>query len=223
MALRAPISFSDLDQRDGIQFDPIHRNRQAALEFDRHLLDGVRRVLRRLGPSPCGRQGRVIRIFQLAALMTDVQKIAIAAVNLRAALRHGNSVLLGVVEAVLARLQGPLAPWHDDLELRSERLVRVLEAHLVVALAGAAVRHSRSALVQRDLHLILRDDRPRQRGPEQILVLVHRARLHRRKDVVGQELLPQILDDDFRGAGLVRLLHDGVDVVALAYVGDKWR
>ena len=52
-------------------------------------------------------------------------------------------------------------------------------------------------------------------------MLVHRARLDRREDVVGQELLPQVFDDDLARAGLVRLLDDCVDVVALANVGHE--
>ena len=80
----------------------------------------------------------------------NVQQVAIAAVNLLAALRHGNSVRLGIVETVLARLQRPLAPRHDDLQLRSQRLIGVLEANLVVALAGAAMGYGRRALTQRN-------------------------------------------------------------------------
>ena len=209
------------DQRDRIEFDAIHRDRQSVAKFDRHLLDLIGRILRRLGPRPGRRQRRVVGIFQLAALVRDVQQVAIAAVDLLAALRHGNSVRLGVVEAILARLQRPLAPRHDDLQLRRQRLVGVLEAHLVVALAGAAMSHRRCALAQRHFHLVLRDDRTRQRRAEQILVLVHRARLDRREDVVGQELLPQVFDDDFARAGLVGLLDDGLDVVALAHVGHE--
>ena len=122
--------------------------------------------------------------------MAHVQQIAVAAVDLLAALGHGNSMLLGVVEAVFARLQVPLAPGHDDLQLRRQRLVGVLEAHLIVALAGAAVGDSCRSFAQCNFDLILRDDRAGERGPQQILVLVDRAGLDRREDVVGQELLP---------------------------------
>ena len=72
--------------------------------------------------------------------MADVQQVAVAAMDLLAALRHGDAMRLGVLQAVFTRLQRPLAPRHDDLQLRSKCLVGVLEAHLVVALAGAAMR-----------------------------------------------------------------------------------
>ncbi len=187
----------------------------------RHLLHRVGRVLRRLRPRPRRVERRVVGIFQFAALVADVQQVAVAAVDLLAALRHRNAMRLGILQAIFARLQRPLAPRHDDLQLRSQRLVGVLEAHLVVALAGAAVRDGGGAFLQRALHLVLGDDRPRQRGAQQVLVLVHRARLDRREDVVGQELLPQVFDDDFARAGLVGLLDHGIEVVALADVGDE--
>src|SRR5262249_39183041 len=55
------------------------------------------------------------------------------------------------------------------------------------------------------------------------LVLVHRARLDRRENVVRQELLPQVVDDDLARAGLIRLLDNRVEVVSLAdvrHIGD---
>jgi len=78
----------------------------------------------------------------------------------------------------------------------------------------------RSAFAQRNFHLMFRDHGPRQRSAEQILVLIHRARLQRGPNVAGQELFPQIFDHYFAGSGLVRLADDGFDVVSLPHVGD---
>jgi hypothetical protein len=50
-----------------------------------------------------------------------------------------------------ARLEVPLAPRRDDRELGRERAERELEAHLVVALAGGAVRDRVAAGLARDL------------------------------------------------------------------------
>ena len=153
--------------------------------------------------------------------MAHMQQIAVAAMDLLAALSHRNAMLLGVVEAVFSRLQRPLAPGHDDLQLGRQGLIGVLEAHLIVALAGAAVSHGGRTFAQSHFDLVLGDDRTRQRSSQQILVLVNRARLNGRKDVVGQKLLPQIFDDDFDSARRVGFLHDCIDVVALANVGNE--
>ena len=53
-----------------------------------------------------------------------------------------------------------------------QRGVRQLEAHLVVALAGGAVGDRVGAFRARDLHLGLGDERPRDRGAEQVGALV---------------------------------------------------
>ena len=51
-------------------------------------------------------------------------------------------------------------PRRDDLQVRVERHVRQLEAHLVVALAGRAVADGIGAGLLRDFHLLGRDQRP---------------------------------------------------------------
>ena len=115
---------------------------------------------------PGGWEGRVRSVFQLATLMAHVPQIAVAGMDLLPACRHRNTVRLCVVQAVLAALQRPLTPRRDHLQLRRQRLVGMLEAHLVIALAGAAVCDRSSAFGQRDLHLMLCDDGPSNRGAE---------------------------------------------------------
>ncbi len=144
-----------LDQRNRIELHPVHGNRSALFEADFDLLLAVGSFLRRTGQLPGAGERRVARIFQFPALVADVPQVAIAAVDLLAAGGHGNAALLGIVEAVFARLQIPLAPRRDHLQLRSQRLVGQFEAHLIVALAGAAVRHRSRALAQRHFHLCL--------------------------------------------------------------------
>ena len=151
MALRAPISFSTSTMATGSSTTPFTATGNPCL-------NSIVTFSTASGAS-CGDfvhvhvvgERRVVGIFQLAALVADVQQVAVAAVDLLAALRHRNAVRLGIFEAVFARLQRPLAPRHNDLQLRSQRLVGVLEAHLVVALAGAAVRDGGRAFLQRAL------------------------------------------------------------------------
>src|SRR4051794_6755822 len=96
----------------------------------------------------------------------------------------------------------------------------MLEADLVVALAGAAMRDEGRSFSHRNFHLRLSNNGTGHRGAEQVLVLVDGAGAQGREDVAGEELLAQVLDEHFAGAGLLRLLGDGVHVVALADVAD---
>ena len=152
--------------------------------------------------------------------MADVPQIAVAAVDFRAAGFDRNAVLFRIVQTILARLQRPLPPGCDDLELGSKSLVGQFKAHLIVALPGATVRDGGGALAQRNFHLMLRDHRPRQRSPQQVFVLVDRSCLERGEHVAGQKLFAQVLDNDFAGAGGIGLLHHGLDVVALSHIAD---
>ncbi len=133
---------------------------------------------------------------------------------------HGNSPLLRIVEAILPRLQVPFPPGRDDFEFGSQRLVGKFEADLIVSLAGAAVCDRSGALTQSDLHLVLGDNRPRQRSPKQIFMLVHCTGLQRWKHVSAKKLLAHVFDDHLAGAGFVSLPDDGFDVVPLSHVSD---
>ena len=155
--------------------------------------------------------------------MTDVPEIAIAAVNLLPACRNGNAVLLCVVETVFARLQIPFPPRRNDLEFRRQSLICQLESNLVVAFSGAAVCQRRRAFAQRNLDLMFRDDRARQRSSQEVFVLVDCASFECRKNVSCKEFLTQIFNYNLAGAGLVSLLDHRLNVVSLAdvaYHGD---
>ena len=82
---------------------------------------------------------------------------------------------LGVVHLLLARLELPLAHRSEHLEVGIERCDAHLEAHLVVALAGAAVRDVLRLVAVRLFDEVLDDDRPAHRREERVLVLVERV------------------------------------------------
>ena len=147
------------------------------------------------------------------------QRFAIARVDLRVGRGDRNVVRGGVGEGVLAAADVPLAPRRDDRELRREGGVGELEAHLVVPLAGAAVRERVGADGARDLDLALGDERPRHGGAEEVLAAVDRAGAERGPDEIGDELLAQVLDVALVGAGGDRLCANAVELVALADVG----
>ena len=126
----------------------------------------------------------------------------------------------GVGDRVLAAADVPLAPRRDDRKVRRERRVGQLEANLIVALAGAAVRERIGADAARDLDLPARDERPRHRGAEQVLAVVDRAGAKRREDEGLDELLAQVFDVAFVGAGGDRLgANAGELLAALTDVG----
>ena len=77
----------------------------------------------------------------------------------------------------------------QHLEVRVERGDAHLEADLVVALAGAAVRDVLRPVAMRLLDEVLHDDGPAHRREQRVLVLVERVGLQR----LGEELLDVLL------------------------------
>ena len=83
--------------------------------------------------------------------------------------RHRDVVAPGELDQRRARVRGPTrATGAITRELGRERGVGQLEAHLVVALAGGAVAHRVRPFPARDLDLGLGDERPRDRGAQQV-------------------------------------------------------
>ena len=123
----------------------------------------------------------------------------------------------------VAALEGPLAPWRHDPDRRLQCVVAELEAHLVVALAGGAVRHRVGADFPGDLDLFLGDQRPGDRGAEQVDALVEGIGPKHREYVVADKLLAQVLDEDVAllDAQHLRLAPGRLQLLALAEVGGE--
>ena len=123
----------------------------------------------------------------------------------------------------LAAGEFPFAPRRDHADVGLERVIAELEADLVVALAGGAVADRVGADLARDLDLALGDQRPGDRGAEQILALVERVGAEHREDVVADELLPQVVDEDVLGldAEQLGLGPRRLDLLALAEIGGE--
>ena len=138
-------------------------------------------------------------------------------------LGHRDLVLLGEVDQRRAAGQIPLAPRGDHLDVGGERIIAELEPHLVIALAGRAVADRVGADRPRNLDLPLGDQRPRDRGAEQVQPLVQRIGAHHRIDIVADELLAQIVDEDMLGLDPhhLRLGARRLDLLALAEVGGE--
>ena len=127
----------------------------------------------------------------------------------------------GEVEQVGARLERPVAPWRDDLDVGVERIGRQLEADLVVALAGRAMRDRVGARFPGDLDQVLGDQRPGDRRAEQIEPFILRVGAEHREDEVAHELLAHVDDADVLDAEQLGLLARRLQLAALAEVGGE--
>ena len=164
------------------------------------------------------------RVLDLAALVRDVPQVAILGVELLLRLRDRDVVLDGIVDRCLPIVQAVgkkprILPRRDDRERRIERHARQLEPHLVVALARCAVGDGVGARLVRHVHLRLRDQRPRDARAQQVVGLVGGVRPQHREAVVLGELPPQVADDDFVGAALLRFALDPFQLGPLPQLG----
>jgi hypothetical protein len=100
-----------------------------------------------------------------------VQQVGVDRERRLAALVLGDRdlVLLGEGDQLLARAQIPFAPGRDDIDVGLQRIGGQLEADLVVALAGGAMRDRVGADLLGDLDQLLGDQRAGDRGAQQIL------------------------------------------------------
>src|SRR5206468_616117 len=109
---------------DGAKLRAIDGNRGAGCKSDFHLLRLVRSFFRRNHPLPHGLARRIGGIFELSALVAEVPDVAVAAVDVFLALLDRHLVLLRVSDGILARLNVPLPPGRDDLDMRCDGFIR---------------------------------------------------------------------------------------------------
>ena len=150
--------------------------------------------------------------------MGEVPEVLVLGIVGLAADAQGDVVGFGVVDLVVAALEFPDAPRGDDRHLRRESLDGQFKAHLIVALAGAAVGDGVRALLEGDLGDALGDDGARERRAQQVLALVLRARLEGGEDVILDKLLAQIFDIELGSAGLDGLFLKALQLRALPHV-----
>ena len=150
--------------------------------------------------------------------MGEVPEVLVLGIVGLAADAQGDVVGFGVVDLVVTALELPDAPGSDDRHLRREGLDGQFKAHLIVALAGAAVGDGVRALLEGDLGDALGDDGARERRAQQVLALVLRARLEGGEDVILDELLAQIFDIELGSAGLDGLFLQALQLRALPHV-----
>lgn len=101
--------------------------------------------------------GSDVGVLEDTGLVTAVGQVLVHAPGLALCAGDGDAGLLGVVEEILATLEAVVedgvAPWGNDLDGGLQGVEGQLEADLVVALTGAAVRDGETALLLGDGNL----------------------------------------------------------------------
>ena len=208
-----------LEQREGRKRLPVDRHRDPL--FEPHF--EVQGAVGRVGGIACPQEhvvaGSVGGVLQRSALVADVPQVLVARVQLLLvdALER-DPPRVGVRKRVFARRNVPLPPGSDHPQIRRQRGEGQLEAKLVVALAGAAVRQGLGTRPARDLDHAARDERSRDRRTEQVLAAVDRTCPQHREDVFGNEFLAQILTEKGRSPGCEGLAGQLGDAAPLADV-----
>ena len=192
----------------------VDRNGDAGFEADGDFAGLAGRLGGAVGEHPDLVGRGVGGVFERAALVGDVPDVAVAAVDFGGGSGDGDVALAGVLDGILAGDDGPLAPGSDDGQVGGERLVSELEAHLVVALAGAAVGEGVAARGEGDLDLFHGEQRAGDGSAEQVLMLVDAAGADKFPKVLGDELLAQVLDMDVAGAGFAGLFLEAGELIA---------
>ena len=117
-----------------------------------------------------------------------------------------------------ARVIPQLRTGRHHLEVGGQRAGGHLEAHLVVALAGAAVGHRVGPVAAGHLDQVAHDDRARQGRHQRVAVLVEGVGPQGRAHEVAGELLAAVDHDGVDGPGGQRPGLQGLPVAALADV-----
>ena len=160
------------DEVEQVHLLAVERRRDAALETDDDSLGLGGAVLGVGGHRPDVRGGRVPGVLEDAALDGATPEVVIDGVGLLVGGGHGHAVLLRPLHLGVARGEVPHADGRDELDRGVEGANRGLEAHLVVALARAAVRDVLRAVLVRDVHEVLGDDGAREGREQRVDALV---------------------------------------------------
>ena len=131
-------------------------------------------------------------------------------------------LLLGVGDLVVAA-HAPLPGGSEHLDLRGEGRGTDVEAHLIVALACAAVGDRVGLLLLSDTHQVLHDQRTTQGGRERVDAFVEGTCLERWPDVFGDELVARIENVRANGADIECTLPRTFEVDLASHVHGQRR
>ncbi len=205
------------DQRHTVELLSVQTDRPAMLEIDGE----IQRFIGRLGriDRPGEGVGRrlIPGIFENAGLAAAAKQVQIDAIRTLFCRFDGDAVLGGESDLLIAA-HLPFADGGDDFQIRRQRLEGDVEADLIVALAGAAVRDGDGVVFAGGIDHQLGDERPAQRRGQRIFALVERAGHQGGKDETIDEQIAGIQSHGIHGSGSQRFLADAFDVLALAEI-----
>ena len=223
-----------LDQGHGVSPIAVERNWHAALEAD-HYLDRRRGLVGIDGPAVDVFARRCPGIFEDAGLDRAAPQVDVDRVDRVLGDRDLDVAGLGVLDLLLAAQTHADAHRGDDSQRWVQGVGGDVEADLIVALAGAAVRDRVGAFLVSDLDEELGDHRAGHGRGQRVDALVERPGLYVRPAEVAHEAVAAVDDISAAGAGAdgaaidVFLEHAAaevhgqghdLDVVLLAQPGD---
>src|SRR4051812_48571755 len=206
------------DEPRGWQLLGVEADRQSLLEADAQVRRGVGSLLRRLGPGERLFRRLRVGILEDAALDRAAPEVLVDGEGTLLRRRHLDAVLPGVLERGVAG-DVPLPLRSDDLEIGGEALHREVEADLIVALAGGAVRDGGRSVLAGRRDQVPRDEGPGERRRERIDALIERICLQRGEAEVACELVLRVHHLAGDGAGLAGAHCQVLLVLRLADIG----
>ena len=193
----------------------VKRTGNALIELDFHVGGLVGRAGRIARHRPNIRRRLAPGILQHAALDGPAPQVVVDGIGLVGRGLHRHAMGRRPLDFVGPAAEIPVAHRGDNGERRIQHEHRGLEAHLVVALARAAMGHVLGAELMGHRHEVLGDERPRERAHERVLVLVHGVGGHGAGEVLVGEGLPHVDDRAADGTGGERLGLDGLEALVL--------
>jgi len=158
------------------------------------------------------------RLLENSTLVRDVPDIAVAGIDLFSGGCDGNLVSFSVGDGVFAAPDGPLAPRSDHREIRRKCGVGQLEANLIVAFTGAAVREGIGAYLAGDFDLAAGDERATHRSAEEVFTTVDGAGAEGGPHELFHEFLAQIFDVALIGTRCDRFRTNAFQLISLPNV-----
>ena len=155
---------------------------------------------------------RLVEVLDHAALAGAAPEVVVDRVRALDAGRDRDAVLERVGDLLVAA-HLPLPDRRDDLQVRRDGRDRRLDPHLVVPLAGAAVRDGVGAVGAGGLDGELGQQRAAERGEQRVAALIAGVGQDRRRHVVARELLLGVDHEALDRAEVDGLLAHGVEVV----------
>ncbi len=221
--MHAADSIERLNQLDAVGLLAVQFHRDTLLKADFDILS----LVWGLRDGPAQNQHLILRligrVFQVRTLVADMPEVPVAGINLLHRLLNRDFPLFGIFDRRFPAGQCKIRvfPRGNNLQIRRQRHERQLKPHLVVTLAGSAMRYRRCPGLPGHIHLMLGNQRPGNAGTQQVPVFIHRAAFEHRPDVIFHKFLAEVLDYALDRTGRQGLLLNPRQFVTLSQFGGK--